>query len=353
MPAHPGACNVVDTGNANLNWNSSLLEILARAKGLAARGRRGRYAPSPTGPLHLGNLRTAMLAWLQARLAGGSFILRMEDLDQPRVKQGSATSILHDLRWLGLDWDEGPWSGGPFSPYCQSLRNPFYQAAFDLLHKKGHLFACFCSRKDISAATSAPHGHSGIYPGTCRSLNFLPSDRPLQQGRLPAWRYRADDRDIQFMDRVMGSHQQNLARDVGDFVVRRSDQLFAYQLAVVVDDAFMGITDILRGADLLDSSTRQIALFEALDLPVPNFWHVPLLNDDQGRRLSKRSGSQSLESLRDQGHDAAMVIGYLAASLGLVPHNTRISLDELRTHLELNPDIWWPKCTSGQKVAVN
>lgn len=295
----------------------------------------GRYAPSPTGPLHLGNLLSALLAWLQARLAGGRFILRMEDLDQPRVRAGSASRILADLRWLGLDWDEGPDVGGPNAPYDQSKRNEYYQAALDWLRESGAVFACYCSRKDIAAAVSAPHGRQAVYPGTCRPpAGSVASAVAASKKKRPSWRYRVDERKVAFEDPVLGLHSQNLAVDVGDFVVRRADGLFAYQLAVVVDDALMGITDVVRGSDLLDSTPRQIELLRALGLAPPRYWHTPLMVDREGRRLAKRDGSDSLEELRRAGATPEEVVGLLAGSLGWVKRGEAITARDLLSRLD-------------------
>ena len=290
----------------------------------------GRYAPSPTGPLHLGNLRTALLAWMQARLAGGRFILRMEDLDRPRTRPGCAETILEDMRWLGLDWDEGPDRGGPAGPYTQSRRSACYRRALETLRRRGALFPCYCSRKDIAQAASAPHGApaGGVYPGTCRRRgNAAPG--AVAGLRPPAWRYRAPERTVAFQDAVMGPQAQALAREAGDFVVRRADGLYAYQLAVVVDDAGMGVTDVLRGADLLDSAPRQIELYRALGYRPPRFWHVPLLCDDRGRRLAKRDAGQSLRALRARGMDAAAVVGCLAATLGWAASGAALTARQL------------------------
>lgn len=311
-------------------------ELLQRARTLRESGVRGRYAPSPSGPQHPGNLRTALVAWLQARLAGGAFILRMEDLDRPRVRVGSAQQILADLQWLGLDWDEGPDIGGPFAPYEQSVREACYQEALRRLQRRGRVFPCFCSRKDVQRAASAPHGGGGaIYPGNCRRLDAsVVETRRVATGRQPSWRFLAVGEEVEFKDRISGPFSQNLAREVGDFVVRRSDGLFAYQLAVVVDDALMGVTDVVRGADLLDSTPRQIALFHELGLPVPRFWHLPLMRDESGRRMAKRQGAVSLDALRATGQTREQVVGRLAASLGLVPLGSELSAAELLETLD-------------------
>lgn len=308
-------------------------EQLARARELRKEGPRGRYAPSPTGPLHLGNLRTALISWLQMRLAGGTYVMRNEDLDELRTVEGCDEQIYQDLRWLGLDWDEGPDVGGPVGPYDQSERTHFYLDALLRLEEDERVFRCYCSRKDVREAASAPHGNDGVvYPGTCRLLtpDEAKERRQRHPGRTPSWRYRVDPGEMTIEDVVAGSYTQDLERDVGDFVVRRADELFAYQLAVVVDDALMGMTDVVRGDDLLASTPRQIALFEALDLPVPRFWHIPLMYDEEGKRMSKRASSVSLLELRDE-QDArpAEVVGRLAASLGLVEERAELSAQEL------------------------
>ncbi len=296
-----------------------------------------RYAPSPTGPLHLGNLRTALLAWLQARLSGADFILRMEDLDLPRVKAGSAKQIIDDLLWLGLDWDQGPSECAGVDDYYQSQRTDLYQQALLSLYAKGLVYPCYCSRKDIREAASAPHGKLPIYPGTCRNLDndINPANEQSVNGRMPAWRFKVSDQNIAFTDKLMGEYCQNLQVETGDFVLRRSDGLFAYQLAVVVDDIEMGITDVLRGEDLLDSTCRQIALYQALDAPVPDFWHVGLMQDEQGKRMSKRDDSDSISQLRANGAEAESIISMLAYSCGLLATNQPISAKELLSELSI------------------
>ncbi|MEA3291229.1 MAG: tRNA glutamyl-Q(34) synthetase GluQRS [Pseudomonadota bacterium] len=300
----------------------------------------GRYAPSPTGPQHLGNLRTALLAWLQARLTGGRFILRMDDLDRPRVREGSAEQVLDDLCWLGLEWDEGPDVGGPCGPYTQSERDPLYREAFRRLLKRGHLYPCGCSRKDIAEAASAPHepGRSLRYPGTCRpAAPFVDESESVRHGAPPpAWRFRLEGETIQVEDRLAGKLNQNLETEVGDFVVRRRDGLFAYQLATVVDDALMGVTDVVRGLDLFDSTPRQVVLAKALDLPIPRYWHLPLMIDSERKRLAKRDGADSLQELRQAGAPPEEVVGRLAASCGLAAPGAELSAAELLDSLDLD-----------------
>ncbi|MDH3690276.1 MAG: tRNA glutamyl-Q(34) synthetase GluQRS [Gammaproteobacteria bacterium] len=305
----------------------------------------GRYAPSPTGPLHLGNARTALLAWLQARLNGSRFVLRMEDLDRPRVRPGSAAQILDDLRWLGLEWDEGPDVQGARGPYLQSARHELYAQAVRELESRGLIFPCYCSRKDIAMAASAPQGSGdrSIYPGTCRSN----STRTRPQGREAALRYRVPSRRVVVSDMIVGRVEHHLPQEVGDFVVRRADQLHSYQLAVVVDDALMGVTDVVRGADLLDSAPRQAELFERLGFTVPRFWHVPLMQDEQGERMSKRDGSASIEECRQRRESPQRVVGRLATSVGLVREETEISAQELLEQLSIEKFIETLRASAG------
>ena len=246
-----------------------------------------------------------MLAWLQVRLNGGTFILRMEDLDQPRVVSGSAEQIVQQLRWLGLDWDEGPDIGGPVGPYQQSERTHNYASAFAYLQQQGLIYPCFCSRRDINNAASAPHGPEGpVYPGTCRDITVDDiAELSARTGRQPAWRFRASAGELEYVDEVLGAQQHNVAKETGDFVVLRRDGLFAYQLAVVVDDALMGITDVLRGADLAPSTPRQILLYRALGLSPPRFWHVPLMLGEDGQRLAKRDGNDISNILNNETPD--------------------------------------------------
>jgi glutamyl-tRNA synthetase len=299
-------------------------EIVAAA---ASRGRCGRYAPSPTGPLHLGNLRTALLAWLQARLAGGAFILRVEDLDAERSRPEFAQGLLDDLRWLGLDWDEGPDVGGAFGPYVQSERSELYQAALDLLDSRGQLFRCACSRRELrEAAANAPHDRAQVYSGRCLRSPPPPSAKTALRWRVPL-------AYVEIHDVIMGRYGHRLDEHVGDLIVQRSDKLFAYQLAVVVDDALMGVSDVLRGEDLLDSAPRQYALHHALGFTPPTFWHVALMRDASGARLSKRDRSTSLAALRDQGATPPQLVGQLATSAGLLERYEPISAAELRDEL--------------------
>ena len=271
----------------------------------------GRYAPSPTGDLHLGNARTALIAWLWARRAGGRFLLRFEDLDTARVRPGCAREQADSLAWLGLDWDG--------EPVVQSERTDAYEAALGTLRARGVLYECFCSRADVRRAASAPHGPDGpLYGGVCRDLTA--EDRALRRshGREPSLRVRMEGA-VEFRDDVAGTQREWLERETGDIVVRRSDGVVAYQLAVVVDDAAQGVTHIVRGADLLHSTPRQLELYRLLALrPVPGHAHVPLLLGPDGERLSKRHGAVGLSELRAHGASPAAVTGWLAHSAGLL-----------------------------------
>ncbi len=298
---------------------------------------RGRYAPSPTGDLHLGNVRTALLAWLFARSAGGAFVLRVEDLDRPRVRPGATARMLEDLRWLGLDWDEGPECGGLYGPYLQSERQAIYDAALARLRAADLVYPCYCSRAEVARAASAPQGagdEGPRYPGTCRNLTQAERRAREAAGRRPCLRFRAPDREIKFVDLVAGPVAQNVAQAVGDFIVSRSDGIPAYQLAVVVDDGLMGITQVIRGADLLSSTARQIALFEALGFATPVFGHVPLVLDAAGARLAKREQAAGVGALRAAGVSPEQVLGALAASCKLCSPGEALSARDLLARFE-------------------
>ena len=297
---------------------------------------RGRFAPSPTGRIHLGNILCCLLAWLSARQRGGRVILRVEDLDTARCPRRYADQMEADLRWLGLDWDEGPGAGGADGPYYQSRRTALYQAALERLTDLGLVYPCFCTRAELHAA-SAPHREDGqvVYAGTCRRLTAAEAAERARL-RSPALRLRVPEEEIAFTDGHMGVYRENLARDCGDFLLRRSDGMFAYQLAVVVDDAAMGITEVVRGADLLSSTPRQLLLYRLLGLPAPSFIHFPLLLAPDGRRLSKRDADAGLDSLRDRAA-AAEVLGRLAYLAGFNPSA------EPRTAAALLGDFSWEK----------
>ena len=296
----------------------------------------GRFAPSPSGRIHLGNILCSLLAWLSVRQKDGRVVLRIEDLDTARCPRKYADQMEDDLRWLGLDWDEGPTVGGENGSYYQSERTALYQQALEKLENMGLVYPCFCTRAELHAA-SAPHREDGqvIYAGTCRDLTAEEAAERAAK-RSPALRLRVPNEDVSFIDGHMGLYRENLARDCGDFLLRRSDGMFAYQLAVVVDDAAMGVTEVVRGADLLDSTPRQQLLYRLLDLPAPEFIHFPLLLSHDGRRLSKRNADAGLDVLR--GHCAPEeVLGKLAYLAGFNPSA------EPKSACQLLADFDWDK----------
>lgn len=278
---------------------------------------RGRYAPSPTGNLHLGNARTALVAWLNARSGGGDFVMRVEDLDGPRTVADAVKGNLDELRWLGLDWDEGPEVGGPYAPYLQSERSEHYRAALESLTAKGLVFPCYLSRKDLRGTASAPHGEAPVYGAKQRDWNRRVAAEKQAQGRTPSLRFKTEPRRIAFNDLLAGPQQFEVEKDVGDFVLRRSDGLWAYQLAVVVDDLAMNITQVVRGDDLLSSTAAQGLLYEALGAEPPSYAHVPLLLDLDGKRMAKRKGSLTLKALKQTGVRPERIVGWLAYTLDL------------------------------------
>lgn len=285
---------------------------------MSGRVETGRLAPSPTGGLHLGHARTFLIAWLAARRQGGRVVLRMEDIDATRVRAEALTGMLDDLAWLGLDWDEGPDVGGPHAPYYQSQRLDLYAEALERLKAAGLVYPCTCTRSDIARAASAPHaGDEGpVYPGTCAGRTIADAERFLAEGRPFAWRFRCPAGPIAWDDEFLGPQYLDLGRIGGDFVVARSPAAPAYQLAVVCDDAAMGITQVMRGDDLVPSTPRQIVLYRALRYSLPRFAHVPLVHGPDGRRLAKRDDSIKLAALRLQGMDPRRLVGLLGQACG-------------------------------------
>jgi glutamyl-tRNA synthetase len=263
---------------------------------------RGRIAPSPTGHLHLGHARTFWTAQQRARERGGVLILRNEDIDRARCKPEFARGMTEDLKWFGFEWQEGPDVGGPHAPYNQSERQRLYQDALEQLKSGGFVYPCTCSRKDIQSAASAPQGADDelIYPGTCRVSSQ--STLTHQPSTKAGWRFRVRDGEpIEFTDGALGPQRFVAGKDFGDFVLWRNDDAPAYQLAAVVDDAAMGITEVVRGADLLASTARQLLLYRALGFEPPAFFHCPLMTDANGVRLAKRNDALSLRRLRAGG----------------------------------------------------
>jgi len=279
---------------------------------------RTRFAPSPTGDLHLGGAWTALASWRLARAAGGATVLRIEDIDTPRVVPGSAARIVEDLAWLGLDWDESPTRGGAHAPYTQSERTEIYADALSALTSAGLVYPCDCSRAEISRVASAPHaGEELVYPGTCRDA---PKDRVMK--RSPALRLRVPDGvTVVFDDLVRGRIEQHVDVSVGDFVLCRGDGVFAYQLVVAVDDAAMRISHVVRADDLLASTARQILLMRLLGTAeehIPAYAHVPMVVAHDGERLAKRVGSATIRDLRARGITADAIKDALGRGLGLV-----------------------------------
>jgi len=290
----------------------------------------GRIAPSPTGALHLGNVRTFMIAWLRTRSLGGKMIFRMEDLDHPRDKPGAAAAAVEDLKWLGFDWDE---------EYVQSERRAIYREALAKLGDR--VYPCVCSRRDVEAAQSAPHdGEQLRYPGTCRgrfaswsdAYRFLnPGPRsPVPAPRIPCWRFLVDPGEtVSFEDVFAGAFSQDVAATLGDFPLARDEDGAGYTLACTVDDIAMGVTEVVRGDDLLAATPAQILVARALGDSPPRYCHVPLVVGRDGRRLAKRHGDTRISSFRARGQTPEEIIGFLASSCGWAEDGERISLREL------------------------
>ncbi len=286
---------------------------------------RGRYAPSPTGFLHLGNARTALVAWWRARATGSPFVMRVEDLDGPRTVAEALTGNLAELRWLGLDWDEGPDVGGPFGPYRQSERGAHYEQALDKLREQSLISECYLSRKDLRELASAPHGQMLAYGPSERAANEACKAAKQAQRKTPSLRVRVEPQRVVFNDLLAGSQTVAVHDEIGDFVVRRADGLWAYQLAVVVDDIAMQIGEVVRGDDLLTSTAAQLVLYRALGAKPPQYLHVPLLSDETGERMAKRRGSLTLKALQEDGVRPERVVGLLAHTLGLLDELQEIS----------------------------
>lgn len=292
----------------------------------------GRFAPSPSGRMHLGNIFTALLAWLSVRSQNGTMLLRIEDLDPQRSKLEYIEALRDDLRWLGLDWDR--------EMELQSERSEIYRTYFEKLPT----YPCFCARNELHAA-SAPHASDGrvIYSGLCRNLT---EEERRQKAKKPAWRVTVDDETVSFADGVCGAVSQSLPEEWGDFIVRRADGVYAYQLAVVCDDALGGVTEVVRGCDLLSATPSQIWLYRKLGFPVPKFYHVPLLIAPDGRRLSKRERDLDMAHLR-QTHTAQEVIGKLAHLAGLIPEPSPCRPSDLIS------DFSWDKISDKPLVIGN
>ena len=294
----------------------------------------GRFAPTPSGRMHLGNVFAALLSWLSPKSRGGSWILRMEDLDTLRTREEYAQLLRDDLRWLGLDWD--------LETQAQSARSGVYDRYFAQLEEKDLLYPCYCTRSQLHNV-NAPHLADGtyVYAGTCRSLT--PEQR-AEKKRLPSWRVRVPDREFAFRDLVQGPYRENLATDCGDFVVRRADGVYVYQLAVTVDDGEAGVTEVVRGWDLLSSAPRQMYLQELFGFAHPEYAHIPMLMAPEGRRLSKRDQDLDMGALRSR-LTPEQLIGVLAHAAGLTETAAPISARELATVFD------WSKIR-GKEIVV-
>ncbi|WP_028263640.1 tRNA glutamyl-Q(34) synthetase GluQRS [Atopobium fossor] len=303
----------------------------------------GRFAPSPSGRMHLGNVFSLLLAWLGAKSAGGSIILRIEDIDPRAANHQYAQILMEDLRWLGLAWDEGP--------YFQSNRVDLYDQAIAQLTDAGYTYPCFCTRAELHTG-SAPHASDGsyIYPGTCRNLTSdLRHEKATE--KVPSIRLRVPHSNnasalYSVTDLLQGTYRQNLANDCGDFIIRRGDGVYAYQLAVVLDDALMGVNQIVRGKDLLSSVPRQLYLQDLLGAPHPSYTHIPLLIAPDGHRLSKRNKDLDLGTLKKRGVTSQQIIGFLAHMIGLVPKHAAL------TPQELLPIFSWDKLSNFHQDIV-
>lgn len=280
----------------------------------------GRFAPTPSGRLHLGNLLCAMLAYLSVRSQDGRFLLRIEDLDVPRCPKRLSVQAMEDLKWFGFRWDE--------EPLWQSERTDVYESHLEKLQQKELVYPCFCTRAQLHASVAPNLGDTQyVYPRTCAHLTKTQIDA-LAQTRNPATRLRVPDEVLAFEDGLFGHQEENLARDCGDFILRRSDGLFGYQLAVVVDDALSGVNEVVRGRDILSATPRQMYLLRELGYPIPNYIHIPLLMDSEGRRLAKRDRDLDLTAL-SRRFTADELIGKLAFSAGLLEEERAVSLEQL------------------------
>lgn len=305
------------------------LNMLLEEQKSAAGAVVGRFAPTPSGFLHLGNVFCSLLVWLYAKSSGGKIILRIEDLDPQRCTRQKADQLARDLEWLGLTWDEGAYASANSDSYFQSQRSAIYARYFEQLKASEIVYPCFCSRSELHAA-EAPHLSDGriIYAGTCRELTSEQRQARAQK-RAPAYRVQVEDKPISFLDGHYGSQSYNLAEESGDFIVRRSDGVFAYQLAVTIDDALMGITQVVRGCDLLSSTPMQLYLYRLLGFTPPSFSHIPLLVDVTGRRLSKRDGDLEIAALRKLYDSPDPIIGLLAYLAGQTEKPEPLSVKDL------------------------
>lgn len=288
---------------------------------------KGRFAPSPTGHIHLGNVWIALLSYLSVKQQHGTFLVRMEDIDIQRSKRELGEQLLDDLEWLGFEWDEGPRIGGAHGPYWQSERYDYYEKTLAQWESVGFVYPCFCNRARIQSIASAPHRGEipHLYDGHCRHLS-LADIKEQWTKKEPSWRIKVEDRTIEFMDRWQGLQTRVLRSEVDDFVVKRGDGMFAYNLAVTLDDVAMGVTEIVRGADLLDTTAQQMYLYSLLGESPVHYGHAPLLIDVEGHRLSKRQKSITIKELRESGYSSERILGELCKQCDLVMK------DELLSH---------------------
>jgi len=295
-----------------------------------------RFAPSPTGPIHLGNARTALFDWLLARSEGGSFVLRIEDTDTERCRPEHAEALMGDLRWLGLDWEAGPDRGDAAGPYHQSQRLPLYTEYFARLQADGRAYPCYCTEAELEAARRAQRarGEPPRYPGRCRNLTQPDRRRLEEEGREPSLRFRVESGEIAFDD-LVGGPQAFSGEEIGDFIIRRSDGTPAFFFGNAVDDALMGVTRVLRGEDHLTNTPRQLLILQALDLEAPRYGHISLLTGDDGAPLSKRNGSRSVAELREAGYLPEAVANYLARLGHHLPEEALLPLDGLARRFAL------------------
>lgn len=291
----------------------------------------GRFAPTPSGFLHLGNVFCTLLAWLYAKSQDGKIVLRIEDLDSSRCSVEKADALAKDLEWLGITWDEGAYASGEHASYFQSNRFNIYEGYFNTLIEKDMIYPCFCSRSELHAV-NAPHLSDGryIYPGSCRNLTDEERAERMQS-RKPCYRIKVQNKEIVFDDGHYGVMKYNLVEEGGDFIVRRSDGIYAYQLAVVIDDALMHVNQVVRGADLLSSTAMQLYLYDCLGLRAPSFIHIPLIVAPDGRRLAKRDGGMELRVLKEKFKKPEKIIGWLALMAGQLEKYEPIKVCELLT----------------------
>ena len=291
---------------------------------------KGRFAPSPTGHIHLGNVWVALLAYLSTRSQGGDFLIRMEDIDKQRSKRQLGEALLDDLEWLGFDWDQGPRASSDQETYWQSHRYSYYDKILRQWEEEGKIYPCFCNRARIQAIASAPHRgeHRLLYDGHCRNLDSKQRGI-MSQDKAPSYRLRLESCQITFNDSWQGAVVTNLVEGADDFVLKRADGMFAYNLAVVLDDLAMGVTEVVRGADLLDATAQQIYLYKLLNQNHPTYCHAPLLVDGQGYRLSKRQASITVADLRTAGYSSRQILGHLVRATGLFKGSGNPSLIDL------------------------